>query len=140
MRDDHEALLTELLLLADTVLDRVEGVVQQFAESTRDTPAAAPGTTASAGEPDGATTPAASNGCTWCPLCAGAALLRGENHELVSRLAERIATLIAVLRELLARYLPKPPDDGGAAAAPEPSPGPPPRGRSFTPIEVTVRT
>ncbi|MGX7725797.1 hypothetical protein [Rhodococcus sp. 5G237] len=133
VRDDHEALISELLLLADAVLDRVEGTVQQFVAATGDASAnTAPGSTAP-GDAEAATTP---SGCAWCPLCAAAALVRGENHELVSRLASKLAALIALLREFLAQFLPS---TGGVP--PEPTPDPPTRDRpAFEPISVNLRT
>ncbi|MEU5842791.1 hypothetical protein [Rhodococcus sp. NPDC047139] len=133
MRDDHDALLSELLLLADVVLDRVEDAVQQFV--------AAPGGAAahSSGENESDRGGAvAANGCAWCPLCAAAALVRGENHELITRLATKLAALIALLREFLSQYLPSARDGGDP---PEPSPDPPARQRpAFVPISVDVRT
>lgn len=131
VRDDHEALISELLLLADAVLDRVEGTVQQFVAATGDASAhTAPGSTAP-GDAEAATTPSG-----WCPLCAAAALVRGENHELVSRLASKLAALIALLREFLAQFLPS---TGGVP--PEPTPDPPTRDRpAFEPISVNLRT
>jgi len=132
VRDDHEALLAELLLLADAVLDRVEGVVQQFVVP----PTGDASPTRGEDDTESAST-ASANGCTWCPLCAAAALMRGENHELVTRLATKLAALIALLREFLSQYLPA--GDGGDP--PEPTPDPPARDRpSFVPISVDVRT
>ncbi|MCD5419861.1 hypothetical protein LRS71_09870 [Rhodococcus pyridinivorans] len=137
VRDDHEALISELLLLADAVLDRVEGTVQQFVAATGDAsdhtaPDTATGSTAP-GDAETATTP---NGCAWCPLCAAAALVRGENHELVSRLASKLAALVALLRKFLAQFLPS---TGGVP--PEPTPDPPTRDRpAFEPISVNLRT
>lgn len=128
---DHEALLADLRIIADTVLDRVETLVHQVAASPG---AAAADTTAA----DGAdAVPPAGDGCTWCPLCAIAALVRGENHELLTRLATQIAALIAWIRDLLARVLPQPdpapdpstPDRADQAAS---APG-------FVPISVTIR-
>ncbi|BDB61210.1 MULTISPECIES: hypothetical protein [Rhodococcus] len=135
VRDDHEALISELLLLADAVLDRVEGTVQQFVAATGEAaPHPAPdAATGSAAPGDTATSP---SGCAWCPLCAAAALVRGENHELVSRLASKLAALIALLREFLAQFLPS---TGGVP--PEPTPDPPTRDRpAFEPISVNLLT
>ncbi|KSZ57541.1 hypothetical protein Z045_16305 [Rhodococcus pyridinivorans KG-16] len=133
VRDDHEALISELLLLADAVLDRVEGTVQQFVTATGDASAhTATGSTAP-GDAEAATTP---SGCAWCPLCAAAALVRGENHELIGRLASKLAALIALLREFLAQFRPS---TGGVP--PEPTPDPPMRDRpAFEPISVNLRT
>lgn len=130
VRDDHEVLLSELLLLADAVLDRVEGAVQQFAVPPADDSAS--GSAAPSSAPDSAATP---GGCAWCPLCAAAALVRGENHELVTRLATKLAALIALLREFLSQFL-----SATGGNPPEPTPDPPTRERAaFVPISVNVR-
>lgn len=42
--------------------------------------------------------------CTWCPLCALVATLRGERPELAVRLAEHAAGLLAAAREVLAQH------------------------------------
>jgi hypothetical protein len=145
MSSDHDALLADLRILADTVLDRVEALVEQVAapDGTQ-RPGAQPRGDAHTNAPpneDSADTSApapAPGGCTWCPLCAVAALVRGENHELLTTLASQLAALIAVIRELVARFLPPPrtePDDGPDGPPP---PAPPDRG-GFVPISVTIR-
>jgi hypothetical protein len=40
--------------------------------------------------------------CGWCPLCAIVAVVRGDRPELVARLAEQLAQLVALLRAVLA--------------------------------------
>jgi hypothetical protein len=40
--------------------------------------------------------------CGWCPLCNGAALLRGDRSELAAKAAEHVSGLLAVLRAALA--------------------------------------
>ncbi|MFR9729188.1 hypothetical protein ACL03H_08170 [Saccharopolyspora sp. MS10] len=42
--------------------------------------------------------------CGWCPVCAIAALLRGERPELSSRLIEQLAGLVELLRDSLAEH------------------------------------
>ncbi|MEE2031540.1 hypothetical protein [Rhodococcus chondri] len=131
MSADHDALLADLRVLVETVLDRIETAVQQTPDTKSD---------AAAAHSDAAAVPASDNGCTWCPLCAVAALLRGENHELIDRLASHLAALMALVRELLARYLPSPhpgPDDTDDPGGPTPEP--PARGGGFVPISVTIR-
>ncbi|ANZ24860.1 hypothetical protein A4U64_09255 [Rhodococcus sp. WB1] len=131
---DHDVLVAELRALADAVLDRLEQTVQRFAEPAPPT-RPAPGPTTG----DAAAAPAsAPSGCSWCPLCAVAAAVRGEPHELLTRLATQIAALIALLRDLLARYLPPP---GAGPDGPDPQTPPPAPGRSgaFVPISVTIR-
>ncbi|HJQ48626.1 MAG TPA: hypothetical protein VJ870_20220 [Amycolatopsis sp.] len=81
---DGKSLADELRMLVDMVIERaapwLEGVVGA-------------GHGAAEGEnPD----------CGWCPLCAIVALVRGERPELVARLAEQLAQLVALLRAVLA--------------------------------------
>lgn len=138
---EHDALVAELRLLAEAVLDRVDRAVQQYAAAQPPAPAdAGPGDTAADAVPSGTPTPAPSAGCSWCPVCAAAALLRGEPHELLTRLATQIAALIALIRELLARYLP-PPTGPAGSGGPEPTPPPEPTDRNggFVSIPVTIR-
>jgi len=128
---EHDALVAELRLLAEAVLDRVDRAVQQYAAAQPPAPADA--------DPSGTPTPAPSGGCSWCPVCAAAALLRGEPHELLTRLATQIAALIALIRELLARYLP-PPTGPAGPGGPEPTPPEPTdRAGGFVSIPVTIR-
>ncbi|WP_280399938.1 hypothetical protein [Nocardia carnea] len=70
----------ELRLLAEAVLERVEPVLREAAAD---------------GEPEWAN-------CTWCPLCAAAALIRGEHHEVLATVAAHGTAIVTVLREALA--------------------------------------
>lgn len=70
----------ELKQLAETLLERVEPILRHTAEA------------------DGPEW----TGCAWCPLCAAAALIRGERHEVVTALAEHGTAIVTVLREALA--------------------------------------
>jgi hypothetical protein len=80
-------LAEEIRLLAEMVVEKaapwLEGVL-----------AAGHGTLEEA-KPDGST-------CGWCPLCAIVAVVRGERPELVARVAEQLAQLVALLRAVLA--------------------------------------
>ncbi|EME67411.1 hypothetical protein G352_00252 [Rhodococcus ruber BKS 20-38] len=143
MSADHDVLVTELRALADAVLDRLEQTVQRFAEPESSPRPPEPDAASRPVPPDAATghapdaSASAASACSWCPLCAVAAAVRGEPHELLTRLATQIAALIALLRDLLARYLPP---RGPAPDAPGPQ-DPPPAGRNgtFVPISVTIR-
>lgn len=42
------------------------------------------------------------NSCSWCPLCAAAALVRGEPNALAGRGLDGLADLVALLRAVLA--------------------------------------
>lgn len=70
----------ELRLLAEAVLERVEPVLREAAAE---------------GQPEW-------NNCTWCPLCAAAALVRGEHHEVLATVAAHGTAIVTVLREALA--------------------------------------
>ncbi|MFC4123502.1 hypothetical protein [Nocardia rhizosphaerae] len=70
----------ELRLLAEVLLARVEPVLRR---------------TAADGRSD-------LGGCSWCPVCAAAALIRGEHHDVVAALAEHGTSMVTVLREALA--------------------------------------
>ncbi len=70
----------ELKLLAEAVLERVEPVLRRSAAQ---------------GQPDW---PA----CSWCPVCAAAALVRGEHHDVVAAIADHGTAIVTVLREALA--------------------------------------
>lgn len=57
------------------------------------------------------------NGCSWCPVCAALALLRGEHHDLLAILAEHGVSIVTVLREAVAGTPVEPliPDSGEPA-------------------------
>nr|WP_166640339.1 hypothetical protein [Amycolatopsis sp. SID8362] len=61
--------------------------------------------------------------CGWCPLCAIVAVVRGERPELVARVLEQLAQLVALLRAVLAdRWEP---DEGVHMPGFRPAPRPP---------------
>jgi hypothetical protein len=100
-------LAEEIRLLAELVAEKaapwLEGVVAAGHGSTEEP------------RPDG-------SACGWCPLCAIVAVVRGERPELVTRLVEQLAQLVALLRAVLAdRWEP---DEGvhmpGFRSAPRP--------------------
>ncbi|MFC0453463.1 hypothetical protein [Rhodococcus jostii] len=135
MNDDHAQLLAELRALAESALDRLEPILQR---------AAAPHAQAEAADaPPGA---GQWSGCTWCPVCALAALIRGEQHDLVTLVAGQASVLIAVLRQILDEHRvhdtpgpdgPESPEsgpDGGGGTPPEPD-----GGSAFEPISVTIK-
>ncbi|MFR9753234.1 hypothetical protein ACL02S_19655 [Nocardia sp. 004] len=69
----------ELKLLAEAVLERVEPVLRQAAGG-----------------------PTEWSSCHWCPVCAAAALVRGEHHEVLAAVADHGTAIVTVLREALA--------------------------------------
>lgn len=69
----------ELKLLAEAVLERVEPVLRQAADGQVEW-----------------------SSCSWCPVCAAAALMRGQHHEVLQAVADHGTALVTVLREALA--------------------------------------
>lgn len=71
----------------------------------------------------------------WCPVCALAALVTGEEHPLLTVIAEHSVALFEVIRAVV----------GETGKAPDPPQGPPPGGdegaparSGYQPIPVTV--
>ena len=54
----------------------------------------------------------------WCPLCALAALVNGEQHPLLTLVAEHSVTLMTLIREMAAEPQPAPGQDGDAEPRP----------------------
>ncbi|MET7770320.1 hypothetical protein [Nocardia sp. NPDC005366] len=103
-RDSHSGdgfgeFAEELKLLAETVLERVEPVLRHAADQ-----------------------PGEWSSCSWCPVCAAAALMRGEHHEVVAAIADHGTAIVTVLREALAGapVEPVPPDAESEGVAPHP--------------------
>lgn len=69
----------ELRVLAETVLERVEPALRGAAEDRPEW-----------------------TSCSWCPVCATAALLRGEHHDVLTAIADHGTAIVTVLREALA--------------------------------------
>lgn len=115
MSGPHPDLGPELRQLAQSILDRLDPAVRL---------AAARATSGAAGK------------CqqVWCPVCALAALVNGEQHPLLSVIAEHSVALLAVVRAMA--------ESAGAAHppdAPEPDDEPPPNGPGrYQHIPVTV--
>lgn len=113
--DSHADLGPELRALAQTILDRIDPAVRAAA--------------AAAAGADGP------GKCqqVWCPVCALAALVSGEQHPLLTVIAEHSVALLTVVRAMVA--------DIESASGPEQPPPdePPPPGRSrYQHIPVTV--
>ncbi|WP_239004104.1 hypothetical protein [Nocardia panacis] len=70
----------ELRLLAEAMLERVEPVLRRGAMAGQ----------------------AEWSSCSWCPLCAAAALVGGEHHDVLAAVAEHGTAIVTVLREALA--------------------------------------
>jgi hypothetical protein len=99
----HADLSPELRQLAQAILDRLDPAVRL---------AAARAAAAGAGE----------GKCqqVWCPVCALAALIAGEQHPLLSVIAEHSLALLTIVRAMVGE-----PETGEAAGPPDPTPPPP---------------
>ncbi|WP_241665724.1 hypothetical protein [Prescottella subtropica] len=122
MTNDHAELIAELRALADVVLDRLDPILAKAQQAA--------GSAATGADTDGC------RSCSWCPLCALAALIRGEQHDLVTLVAGQASTVLAALRETIDAH------ERGAGAPPdgEPTPPPPTPSSAFAPIDVTITT
>jgi hypothetical protein len=130
MNDEHAQLVAELLAVAKSALERLEPILERAAVPHGSAPE-----------------PGAANqwsGCSWCPVCALAALIRGEQHDLVTLLAGQASAVITVLRQVLEEHQspdvpdpgnPGPPGPGESEPAGGAAPGP----SSFSPIAVTIK-
>ncbi|MBB5917999.1 hypothetical protein BJY24_006911 [Nocardia transvalensis] len=114
----------ELRLLAETMLERVEPVLRRAAADGR----------------------ADWGGCSWCPVCAAAALVRGEHHDVVAAIADHGTAIVTVLREALAGLPVEPvlPEDEPEGGAPQADPRPPGsgarrRGPGYVSIPVQIK-
>lgn len=115
MTDSHSDLGPELRALAQSILDRIDPAVRAAA-------AAAAGS-------DGP------GKCqqVWCPVCALAALVSGEQHPLLTVIAEHSVALLSVVRAMVADI-----ESAPSPGAPPPD-EPPPAGPSrYQHIPVTV--
>jgi hypothetical protein len=122
MSDFHADLAPELRQLAQTILNRLDPAVRM---------AAARATSGSQGQ------------CqqVWCPVCALAALVSGEQHPLLNVVAEHSVALLSVVRAMTDAMTDPTAGHDTPAARPDPEPdGDPPRstpGR-YQHIPVTV--
>lgn len=113
----------ELRALAQTILDRLEPAIRLAAARA----ASAPDTPGRCQQ-------------VWCPVCALAALVSGEQHPLLSVVAEHSVALLTVVRAIVNDQAEQAEtaDQAGAAPDPEPPPdAPQPPGR-YQHIPVTV--
>ena len=102
MTGSHPEIGAELRQLAQSILDRLDPAVRLAAARA-------------AGSGDGP------GKCqqVWCPVCALAALVAGEQHPLLDVIAEHSLALLTVIRAVV---------EGADGAGPEPPEGPPPGG------------
>ncbi|SEQ67869.1 hypothetical protein SAMN05216188_104280 [Lentzea xinjiangensis] len=113
-QDNTGKLAEELRLLVETAAERVQPWLHRVAEAG-----------------DGSHAPET---CGWCPLCNGAALLRGDRSELAAKAAEHAAGLIAVLRAALRE------PGGGPSPAPPGADAPADTGQRVQHIKVVRKS
>ncbi|WP_167102043.1 hypothetical protein [Mycobacterium sp. DL592] len=117
----HPDIGPELRALAQAILDRLDPAVRAAA--------------AMAANPDNG--PAKCQQ-VWCPVCALAALVNGEQHPLLTVIAEHSVTLMTVIRSMAGDPVTPSGQDGPAAPDGEAADPPePPRSR-YQHIPVTV--
>ena len=128
MSGEHSDLGPELRQLAQTILDRLDPAVRIAAARA-------------AGSRDGP------GKCqqVWCPVCALAALVSGEQHPLLTVIADHSVALLAVVRAIIEQSADAAPSGGEPPEGPPPPPdspngdGPPPPGPGrYQHIPVTV--
>ena len=139
MNGEHSDIGPELRQLAQTILDRLDPALRLAA--ARAVAGASPGKCKQ----------------VWCPVCALAALASGEQHPLLTVVADHSVALLAVVRALIENTdgnaqtdagqsggAPPPPPDGppsGPDGPPDPPDGdgpPPPGPGRYQHIPVTV--
>ena len=108
MSGSHPEIPPEMRQLAQAILDRLDPAIRVAAARA-------------AGSGDGP------GKCqqVWCPVCALAALVAGEQHPMLTVVAEHSVSLLAVIRAIL--------EDPAAPAPPQGSPPPPPPESPFPP-------
>ncbi|EOM78155.1 hypothetical protein Rrhod_0490 [Rhodococcus rhodnii LMG 5362] len=142
----HERLTAEWRALVEALCERVEPMVARIATVSAQAHAEAAAEDAASDAPRW-------DGCSWCPVCALAATLRGERHDLVTMLSVQSSVLVTVLREMLDGHVPphvnpasphaaapRDADRGtdGAPAAPNDDAAEPRPPSGYQPISVTV--
>jgi hypothetical protein len=131
----HPDIGPELRQLAQALLDRIDPAVRGAAAMAAARAEGGPGRCQQ----------------VWCPVCALAALVTGEEHPLLTMIAEHSVALLTVIRMMVdgsaappsptqpaPKRSPEPPD-GSRPGGPAPDgPGTPPSGGRYQPIAITV--
>ena len=121
MSGPHPDIGPELRQLAQAILDRLDPAVQAAAAM------------ASAGGGPGKCQQ------VWCPVCALAALASGEQHPMLTVVAERSVALMAMIRAMVADLDSSGPPPDGPPASPGEGPGAGAPGQTrYQPIPITV--
>lgn len=113
----HSDIGPELRRLAQTILDGIDPAVR-----------AAAALTAGAGVGTGKCQQ------VWCPVCALAALATGDQHPLLTAIADHSVALLEVIRDIVSDI------DRSATPTPEPPPDGPPGAGPGAPADAASRT
>jgi hypothetical protein len=118
VRGVHPDLAPELRQLAQAILDRLDPAVRAAA-------------TVAMGRGD------SPGKCqqVWCPVCAVAALVSGEQHPMLDVIAEHSVALLTVVRAMVDTSGASPPPDGDGPPGPAPDESTPGR---YQHIPITV--
>ncbi|MGV0744602.1 hypothetical protein [Mycolicibacterium sp. XJ870] len=123
MTGSHPDLGPELRQLAQAIFERLDPAVRMAAAQLAATTAGGPGKCQQ----------------VWCPVCALAAVINGEQHPLLGMIAEHSVALLAVIRALLDDADSPPDNPDGGPDFPSPDDAPPPSGPGrYQHIPVTV--
>jgi hypothetical protein len=120
----HPDIGPELRKLAQSILDGVDPAVRAAASRALG---------------DGAGTGKCQQ--VWCPVCALAALVTGEEHPLLTVIAEHSVALLAVIRAIVEevdRSVPRPPDGPPGGGVPPDAAADADATSRYQPIAVTV--
>lgn len=120
----HPDIGPELRQLAQAILDRLDPAVRSAATMASET-LRGPGRCQQ----------------VWCPVCALAALISGEQHPLLSVVAEHSVALMSLLRAMAAdpqAAAPPPPPADGEQAPPPPGAAPPTGNGRYHDIPIVV--
>ena len=117
----HPEIGSELRKLAQAILDRLDPALRSAAAMATESPAG-------------------SGRCqqVWCPVCALAALVSGEQHPLLTVIAEHSVSLMAVVRAMAAERAPEKAPGKETDAPPAPANGASGSGTRYEHIPIVV--
>lgn len=116
----HPEVGPELRALAQAILDRLDPIVRAVAAMADETQRG-------------------TGNCqqVWCPVCALAALASGEQHPMLTLIAEHSVVLMTMIRDMAAE---PPPADHDEKVPGETPPDNPDSGAGYQPIPIVIET
>ncbi|MGU3434079.1 hypothetical protein ACNHUS_13790 [Actinomycetes bacterium M1A6_2h] len=85
MSSGERDLAADFRVLVETVLDQVEPMIRRLDQ--------------------GAGNGEEWQGCSWCPLCAAAAFLKGERHDLLTLAGGELEQILGLVRDVLGEHV-----------------------------------